>query len=315
MTRSLRKFIVQSLASLGLLNFASSLQVVSRKLEGRLLAAIFPRGRFVNKNGGLVFVNYRDETHVWYSKTNLYFQSEYDAFSKLLDLSKPKVVLDIGAHWGGFLALLDSDPRAMRVEKVVCVEPDPKNLPQLQMTASRVKNFKVEIVQAAVGHMDAVVPGHRGGGTCLQTYNGESRSKDDQVPVRLVTVATMLGELGIIPDDVTHIKIDIDGFEPTLFTGNPEFFRMCSSLIISEFWAKGMLSNSEEKTRDYLLLVTEVYHVLLLDQALGKMHPVSLEILESFLLTEPEKIRNLALVPKTQEHLLSKIIATTFRPF
>ena len=159
------------LKRLRLINIARRILSFTFSVRDYFLVFIFPSGRFVRCNDAEIFVNFKDQNFRWYFGNSLFLKQEYEAFKKLLEIKDPCVVVDIGAHWGIFAAMLDADDRfAKKIKRVICIEPDPKNIPYLKKTVSKIKNFPISIIEAAIGDCDSEISAYRSGGCCLQTY-------------------------------------------------------------------------------------------------------------------------------------------------
>jgi FkbM family methyltransferase len=283
----------------GLLGAARSVRSLAHSVQSRALATVYPDGRFVRCNGAEVYVSFRDPNFRWYFGENKFLEQEHEAFTRLLASRVPGVIIDIGAHWGVFPALLDADQRfAGKIQHVVCIEPDPKNIPQLRKTVSRIKNFPVSIVEAAIGDRDSEIAAFRGGGSCLQTYTAGEEQADVVVSVR--TLGTILSGLSIEATEVSHIKIDVDGYEPAFFIGNDSLLQRANPLILTEYWAKGLTSNKSYAIADYWRFLFERYLVVLCNYPAGDYTLLKDSDFERLNEVTLAAVANLLLIPKSE---------------
>jgi FkbM family methyltransferase len=254
----MRKEIIKLLKNLGLLGVAKQLRGLSIAARSELFGRIYPNGKYVNCNGGEVFVDFHDANHLWYFGKNEFLLQEHAAFVELLNKKTPNVVLDIGAHWGVFPAQLAADKAALGVRRVVCIEPDPRNIPILQKTVQPIDAFEVNVVQVAISDKPGSIGIYAGGGTCAQTYSTDTSRKIGEV--RAAPLEDVLRDLKIAGNDVTHIKLDIDGYEPAFFNGARSFLLENKPLLLIEFWAKGIKAAGFNLT-EYWQMIHSMYDV------------------------------------------------------
>jgi FkbM family methyltransferase len=286
---------------LRLLDFARKVLLVYLIIRDFVLVLIFPAGLFVRSNGAKIFVNFKDRNFHWYFGKNLFLKQEHAAFVKLLESKEPNVIVDIGAHWGIFAAMLDADVRfANKIKRVICIEPDPKNIPYLKKTVSKIKNFPVSIVEVAIGDCDAEIPAYRGGGSCMQTYTNNQSMIDIMVPVR--KIETVLSDLSIAQEEVTHIKIDVDGYEPAFFIGNKSFLNKSNPLILSEYWAKGLMENKKYLLSDYWNELINSYFVVRCNYPEGDYKLLSNNDFDNINHITATSVANLLLIPKSEKN-------------
>jgi FkbM family methyltransferase len=294
-----RELIKKILNYLKLINIARKIRAIYFLIRDYFLVLLFPSGRFVRSNGAEIFVNFKDSNFHWYYEKNLFLSQEHEAFVKLLESKEPCVIVDIGAHWGIFAAMLDADYRfSNKIKRVICIEPDPKNIPQLKKTVSKIKNFPVSIIEAAIGDCDSEIPAYRSGGSCLQTYSSIESKSDLMVPVR--TLNKILSDLSIDFGDVTHIKIDIDGYEPAFFIGNSSFFQFSSPLILTEYWSKGLRSNNQYSINEYWEFLIKNYFVVFCNYPSGDYKLLEKSDFNKINTVTSTSVANLLLIPKSE---------------
>lgn len=293
-----RAAFIRLLKGLGLIVLARQMRAALQALENKLLASLFPKGRFLRQNNAEIFVDFNDPNFRWYLRDNLFLKQEHEAFLKLLELKSPGVIIDIGAHWGIFPAMLDADPRfAGSIKRVICIEPDPQNIRQLRMTASRIKNFPVTIVEAAIGDRDARIPVYRDGGCCLHTYASDENSTSDNTVV-VSTLGSILSNLGLGQGEITHIKVDIDGFEPAFFLGNKELLREAQPLLLTEYWAKGLLRNKDYPINEYWSFLCDEYFIYQCNYPAGDYTLLHFDDFTALNVRTTSAVANLLLLPK-----------------
>jgi FkbM family methyltransferase len=286
------------LKHLRLIGAARKMQLIYFLVRDYFLVLIFPSGHFIRSNGAEIFVNFKDRNFRWYFGNNLFLKQEHAAFVKLLESKDPCVVVDIGAHWGIFAAMLDADDRfAKKIKCIVCIEPDPNNIPYLKKTISKIKNFPVSIIEVAIGDCDSEIPAYRSGGACLQTYTCTHNESDITVPVR--TMRTILSGLSIDPEEVTHIKIDIDGYEPAFFIGNTSFLQTASPLILTEYWAEGLIKNKQYPLLSYWKVLVNNYFIVLCNYPVGDYRLLCESDFENLNYITTKSVANLLLIPKS----------------
>lgn len=206
------------LATIGILRYLRIVKRYLRILRTTWLRNRFPNGGFSNCNGAKVFVNYYDDNYAWYDGNSDYLKHEIAAFKTLFKYRAPRNIIDIGAHWGFYPAILEYENtiKPLGIESVVCIEPDSKNILNLKKTVSQISAFKVVIVEKAISDSDCEVPLYVGDDqTCPHLHRTES-----DISIGLVmskTLPSILEEIGMSDHEITHIKVDIDGFEPALF--------------------------------------------------------------------------------------------------
>lgn len=243
------------LGLLGLARYARHLLVTIRS---KVLRRIYPHGKYVTCNKCQIYVNFHDNNYLWYYGKNEFLLQEHAAFNELLKEKKPNVVLDIGAHWGVFPAQLASDESNFCIKQVVCIEPDPRSIPILEKTIKLINAFKVDIVPFAISDRLGRINIYTGGGSCAQTYRTDTSEKIGEV--NTAPINEILRNLQIKGENVTHIKLDIDGFEPAFFFGAKDFLLANRPLLLIEFWAKGMKAAGFNLV-DYWDMLQSMYNI------------------------------------------------------
>ena len=143
-------------------------------------------------------------------------------------------MIDIGAHWGVLPAFLDLE--GMTPECVVCIEPDPLNYENLEKTCRDIQTFEVKTVNAAIADHSGAVSATRKNGSCLQIYDVEIC--DLTVPA--LTLRDALRKAEVPEHAVTHIKIDVDGYEPEVLSQLGQLDLHPEVKVLLEFWPGGL---------------------------------------------------------------------------
>jgi len=147
----------------------------------------------------------------------------YRSYSfKEMDLFYPKTIVDLGAHIGMSALYFQSKyPEAT----VYCIEPDRDNFELLIKNTSGSPHIRV--LPAAVSDTDgsAVMAKSRYGYNSV-VLTGTATGR----PTRTITLATLFSELKISTIDL--LKIDIEGHEKNIFSGNTECLKNVDRIII-----------------------------------------------------------------------------------
>jgi len=138
----------------------------------------------------------------------VFVDKEYD----WCPVSNPKVIIDLGAHFGDTTLYYATK---FQQATIIAVEPSPENFARLVQHTKHYTN--IIPVQAAVGAIDGEVLLHTG-----PVHFGHSviqRSENvEQVVVNQVSLKMLFSEHGITKADL--IKFDIEGAEFELFKGS-----------------------------------------------------------------------------------------------
>jgi len=140
-----------------------------------------------------------------------------------MDVFHPRIIMDLGAHIGMSALYFQSKYPAAAVYSI---EPDTDNFELLKKNT--VSNPHITALQAAVSDMDgaAVVAKSRYG------YNSVVLAGDAAAgnPIRTMTMPTLFNELHISTIDL--LKVDIEGYEKKIFSGNTDWLFNVSRIII-----------------------------------------------------------------------------------
>lgn len=254
----MRKKVIVILRAIGLLYFLKFIRSLFIRVRSRTLRIIFPSGKYIICNKGTIYVNFDDPNYIWYYGKNSFLFQEHLAFTSLFEIRKPNVILDIGAHWGIFPAQLASETNDFAIKRVICIEPDPRNLPALEKTIKLITAFHVDIVPVAISDKSGIIDLYSGSGACAQTYRSDNAIKIGEV--RSAPLHEILHDLHVKGEDVTHIKLDIDGFEPAFFCGSLDFLQCYKPLLLIEFWAEGMKA-AGFNLADYWAMLHSMYTI------------------------------------------------------
>ena len=251
MNKGIFKYI---LTKIGLLSTALRFKNIYIQTRTVFLRFKYPKGKLIRCNGGEIFVDFHDANYLWYYGNSEFLRLEHIAFKSLLAKRSPRIIIDIGAHWGIFPSQLNADnsPLCSAIERVICIEADPTNILNLTKTVDTITKFKVEVAPFAISDSESTISLYKGGGTCLQTY--ERPASKYVCDVKAAPLQVILARYSIMDEKVTHIKLDIDGYEPAFFYGASEFLKRHKPLLLIEFWANGLIAAgfNLEKYWEYL---------------------------------------------------------------
>ena len=173
---------------------------------------------------------------LWVPASDAQVFARYDAFEGLPDLDVQKIAkcvalspsfgtaLDVGAHVGAVTLYL-----ARKFAKVIAFEAVPSTFEYLQLNASGAPN--VTALNIAVGPEEGEVyfSHYRKHGQLSHVAGNVPTEKTDHIgPIPARTIDSM----GL--DDVSFIKIDVEGFELPVIQGAVETIRRCRPLMLVE---------------------------------------------------------------------------------
>jgi FkbM family methyltransferase len=255
----------------------------------------YPEGAFMTCNGAELFCDFSDENYPWYDGDSEYLEYELEVFSSLFDERPPCVILDIGAHWGFYSAILNRSPFAKKISKVISLEADPVNCDILSKTLAAVDNIPVRQVNAAISDKDGHINLYSGGGTCKQTYRSSNSVLTGVIPA--ISLDSLV-ETYLAPGEVlTHVKLDIDGYEPAFFAGGERTLKKFRPIIMMEFWAKGLIESGYD-LETYWDMLQRNYFVKEACFSSRRLNPLDPKELSYLIAKTMEGITNIVLVPK-----------------
>ena len=266
-----------------------------RSIRTGCLKMRHPNGAFLICNGAKVFCDFSSENYFWYDGYSAYLDYELKVFTSLFGEKAPNVILDVGAHWGFYSAFLETTECAQRIAKLVSIEADPVNFNILSKTLAQVSRIPVMQVNAAISDKDGFVDLYSGDGTCKQTYYSSDATrvgKTNAISLDGLT-KTFLG-----PEEyITHVKLDIDGYEPAFFAGGKETLEKYHPVIMTEFWAKG-LKESGFDLDEYWDMMQNNYYVKEACFPDPQLNILGYEDLSYLVEKTMQGITNLVLIPK-----------------
>lgn len=149
--------------------------------------------------------------------------------------SKPgDVLIDIGANVGVIsIAMALAFPHS----KVYAIEPIKELIKYIETNKAFLdQNYHglITPVNMAIGRINGKMPFEN-----VENNTGEAHlsneTKDNTYEIETHTLSAFLDEYNIKPEDVSLIKMDIEGFELDVFNGSELFFRNNSHSLIIEF--------------------------------------------------------------------------------
>ena len=209
-----------------------------RRIRTIYLSKRYPYGTFLNCNGAYVFCDFSDPNYAWYDGYSAYLEQELNVFTSLFSIKKPHVVLDVGSHWGFYPSFLSKNNHTTSLTKIIAVEPDPHNQAILNKTLSNINNLTILQVNAAISESDGILPLFSSTDSCRHTYPSHESVRDGTVEaISLDSLAARFLQNGEV---ITHVKVDIDGYEPAFFLGGQNTLQRFKPLVLIEFCAKGL---------------------------------------------------------------------------
>lgn len=271
------------------------LKPIYRRSRTVYLRRRYPEGAFLTCNGAEIFCDFSNKNFSWYDGDSDYLAYELQVFLSLFEMRRPDVVLDIGAHWGLYPAYISHHAVKNKPNKIICVEPDVYNARILSRTIANIRNLDVQQLDAAISSNNGYLNLYSGEGACSQTYESPGAMRGREVEA--ITLDSLI-ETHLSGDEVvTHIKVDIDGYEPALFMGGQRSLGGCKPIIMMEFWAKG-LNASGVDIMSYWNMLHENYHVNEACYTKKALLPLSLDDLSYLSDKTMNGVTNLVLIPK-----------------
>ena len=139
----------------------------------------------------------------------------------------PRTVVDLGANIGlGALYLHCQFPEA----QMVCVEPDPRNLPLLRQTLM-LNRVPAQVIEGAIGVTSGRLNLRFGQNpACSALETSPMHRLDQQVAVTVQTMPDLLTALGW--DHLDLLKIDIEGTEDELLSQNNDWLQRVRAIVL-----------------------------------------------------------------------------------
>lgn len=267
-----------------------------RKFRTSYLRMRYPEGAFIVCNGAKIFCNFSDENYAWYDGDSDFLDYEMETFISLFKLRTPGLILDVGAHWGFYSAFLDNASFAAKVSKIISIEADPLNQNILAKTLAKINRIPVMQINAAVSDKDGYLNLYSGGGSCNQTYYSSNAVFANKV--RAISLDRLTQDILKAGEVITHIKLDIDGYEPAFFEGGKKTLKKFNPIILTEFWAQGLKASGID-LKAYWGLLQRNYRVAEACFPERRLDDLSYDKLSYLVDKTTEGITNLVLVPKS----------------
>jgi FkbM family methyltransferase len=155
----------------------------------------------------------------------IFLDHEYDCSS--LFNTPPKRILDLGANIGMGTIFLG---RQFPESQIICVEPDPRNLPLLERNLLE-NSIDSTIVKGAVGPTSGSLMLRFGDNpTCSALESSPMHDLQQAVQVDVVTVPEIMSDEGW--DSIDFLKIDIEGSEDDLLSQENSWLAKVGVLIL-----------------------------------------------------------------------------------
>lgn len=216
-----------------LLDLARYARAQYRQVRSKVLVALHPEGGYVLCNGLHVFCNFRNEAYTWYVDHRRSLALDQRIIRLLAEQSDGGVYLDIGAHWGFFTVYLSHLAEKRSGGRVIALEPDRDHFRLLKDTMKRYPNARCLLLPFALSGADERVTMYETSASCLHSYREAGAVAQYDAPgMSLDTLVQRYLEPG---ERIGLIKIDVDGAEPTLFSGGQRTLREHKPFIFMEF--------------------------------------------------------------------------------
>jgi len=255
----------------------------------------YPTGTFLSCNGANVYCDFSSENYCWYDGHSEYLDYELNVFCSLFQRRTPDTILDVGSHWGFYPAFFENSKYSDSIGRVIAVEADPFNQNALSKTLAKINRLSVKQINAAISDKDGFAELYSGGGACRHTYsspNGASVGKIEAITLdSLVETNFEDGEV------LTHVKLDIDGYESAFFAGGEHTLKRFKPIIMMEFWAKGLMA-SGISLESYWEMLQENYHIQEACFPNYRLKPLGFDDLSYLVRKTMSGITNLVLIPK-----------------
>jgi len=271
------------------------LKQLYRILRSRYLKVCHQKGAFMICNGAEIFCDFNNESYSWYDGDSESLNYELEVFTSLFTIRTPNVILDVGAHWGFYSAFLNNTSFSNKIAKIISIEADPFNCSILSKTLKKINHIHVEQINAAISDKDGFIHLYLGDGKCKQTYSSGNTIPVGQI--KAISLDSLVENFLDNEEVLTHVKMDIDGYEPAFFAGGETALKKFSPIIMMEFWAKG-LKVSGFDLEAYWNMLQNNYYVK--EACFSNRRLISLDHKDLPYLVEKtmEGITNLVLIPK-----------------
>ena len=159
----------------------------------------------------------------------IFLRNEYDI--KLPSTNSPTVIIDAGANIG-FTTLFFAKKYPMAT--IFSLEPNQENFELLTRNTSRYPNIKP--IQAAlwdkIGTIEILDNGYGARGFIVEETQGKERSANAIESMKAITLESLVQEFKLNSIDI--LKMDIEGSEKEVFSGNYETWLSITKCLIIE---------------------------------------------------------------------------------
>jgi FkbM family methyltransferase len=214
----------------------------------------YPNGHYLRCLGLNIFCDFKDLNYRWYIGQPANLRLDQKVIKALVEQSEGNTFIDIGAHFGFFMAHLNDVLKNRKGSStIIALEPDKDTFRCLKETASYFSNINITVLpQRSKVHLkaenrkgvnlyllpfaltdrDGVVTMYKSDGDCLHSYGEPSAKRCYDVDA--ICLDSLVHR--VAPDGkVAFIKIDIDGSEPMLFSGGRSIIEEHKPIIFMEF--------------------------------------------------------------------------------
>ena len=160
---------------------------------------------------------------------------------------------------------------------------------------SKINHIRLEQLNCAISDKDGFVKIYANAAPLKQTYHSPGAIPVGRV--RSLSLDSLIRDSLKEGESLTHVKMDIDGYEPAFFAGGKDTLKKFNPLIMMEFWPKG-LKVSGWDLDDYWNMLQDDYSVKEASFPSRLLHPLSRKDLTYLIEKTKNGITNLVLIPR-----------------
>lgn len=262
---------------------------------------------FLRCCGVAVNCDLNDPTHAWYLGSSANLLADQWLMSRLVRYLGDHVFIDVGGHFGFYGAAFASEVgrQALSHAVYIGIEPNPKAFHCLSATMRKSGLTRALLLNAAAGAKEGRLPMFcSDDAPCHHSY-GDA----DGIPaytVDSVTVDAALARSPYANEKVGLIKIDVDGFEPQVYSGAVRTIQRHSPFIMLEY-SPEQYDSAGFDAEAFIREVSSSYHLARIDYAPVGLRPVTVEELELARARNPAVLLGLLLIPKSDRAFLAGV--------
>ena len=186
------------------------------------------------------------------------------------------MILDVGANLGWYSLLLGKRYPEARIH---AFEPEPRNLALLRENVERNGMGNVDVHAMAVAESPGTMKLYPYAEKNMGRHSLLPINNEEAVEVRTVSLDAFLDERGIAPEEVSFVKVDIEGYETPALRGATRLLA-AGPVILSEFAPKYMRRGGLDPA-DYLGLLRDAgYRAYRYDPSASALEPCPQDALD-----------------------------------